>query len=222
MPASGPKQSASGEAPKAGSVEGTRHAISSVAAVVIFLLVTVVSLAGDLLSKEYVFKSLLADPDSRRQLDEFVEYVGPGLPAEKVLHQRIFQRRIIPGMQFTLSTNPGVVFGLPMRRWAVACATVITMGLVVMFFATSEARAWPVHVALAMILAGALGNLYDRLFSEVVIPSVGTISNQVRDFIDCSELRYPYVFNIADVLLVVGVAVLILQWWVVGRRAKGK
>ncbi len=220
MPVSDQKQSASGEAPKADPVGGTRHAISSVAAVVIFLSVAVVSLAGDLLSKEYVFKSLLNDPDSLRQLDELVEYVGPGLPAEKVLHQRIFQRRIIPGMQFTLSTNPGVVFGLPMPRWAVATATIITMGLVVLFFATSEARVRSVHVALAMILAGALGNLYDRLFSEVVIPGVGTISHQVRDFIDCGELYYPYIFNIADVLLVVGVGVLMLQWWILGRRAK--
>lgn len=220
MPTSGQKQSTSGEAPKTDSVGGTGHAICSVGAVVIFLLVTIVSLAGDLLSKEYVFKSLLDDPGFRRQLAELTGRVGPGLPAEVVLHKRIFQRRIMPGVKFTLSTNPGVVFGLPMRRWAVAAATIITMGLVVMFFATSGARAWAVHVALALILAGALGNLYDRLFSEVVIPGVGTISHQVRDFIDCSELHYPYIFNIADVLLVVGVAVLILQWWTVGRRAK--
>ena len=81
-----------------------------------------------------------------------------------------------------------------------------------------------VHVALAMILGGALGNLYDRLFSRVEIPgTTATITRQVRDFIDLSEVRlklfshdlsYPWIFNLADVLLVAGVALLIVCWWV--------
>ena len=43
------------------------------------------------------------------------------------------------------------------------------------------------------------------------------ILRNVRDFIDCSDLGYPWVFNVADVLLVIGVAILGLHWFFVDR-----
>jgi lipoprotein signal peptidase len=56
-----------------------------------------------------------------------------------------------------------------------------------------------------------MGNLYDRILARVVLPGGGgTIRHQVRDFIDCSEIIEWPIFNVADSLLVVGVAVLIL------------
>ena len=76
------------------------------------------------------------------------------------------------------------------------------------------------HVALAFVLAGALGNLYDRLWSQVRLPGDGVIKYEVRDFIDCSGLYYPWVFNVADVLLVVGVAMLLLHSFLAERKAK--
>jgi signal peptidase II len=134
------------------------------------------------------------------------------------------QKHVMSGVQFTLSTNAGVVFGLPMPRWTVAVATVLTILLVCFFFATSERSGWIAHVALAFILSGALGNLYDRLFSEVVIaPGVPPIVHEVRDFVDCSQihcfgLNWPWVFNVADMLLVVGVVGLLLQWAVTRKK----
>ena len=76
------------------------------------------------------------------------------------------------------------------------------------------------HAALAFILAGALGNLYDRLFGAVSIPGFEPIRYQVRDFIDCSELYYRWVFNVADMLLVIGVAMLIGQRLVAVLRSR--
>jgi lipoprotein signal peptidase len=65
-----------------------------------------------------------------------------------------------------------------------------------------------------MILAGALGNLYDRLFSVVQVPAPGAepILRHVRDFIDLSQIGYKWVFNIADALLVIGVGILMILW----------
>jgi signal peptidase II len=68
------------------------------------------------------------------------------------------------------------------------------------------------HVSLALILGGAAGNLYDRLFSAVRLPGLEPIRGHVRDFIDCRDLAYPYIFNVADALLVAGAAMILLHW----------
>ena len=54
-------------------------------------------------------------------------------------------------------------------------------------------------VALGLILAGTVGNLYDRL-----------VFNGVRDFLHFYYVEWP-VFNFADCCLVVGATVLLLQ-----------
>lgn len=102
----------------------------------------------------------------------------------------------------------------------VALATLIVTGLMVWWFATSHRGAWCVHVSTALILAGALGNLYDRLTSRISLGGMEPILYNVRDFIDCSSIplplgfRYVWVFNIADVWLVVGVGLMMLHWFV--------
>jgi signal peptidase II len=149
---------------------------------------------------------------------------GPKTAPGDFLRMLRVQRQVVDGVNLTVSTNPGVVFGLPMPRWAVAIATFLTIGLVGYFFATSPAGAAGVHTALAMVLAGAIGNLFDRLFSVVALPALAEpIRGQVRDFIDLSEIKvfglgYPYIFNVADVLLVIGVGMLMVHWWLAARR----
>ena len=199
-----------------------RRALRSPLAVILFLAISVGGAAGDLLSKHYVFEGLLNDPTLVRHAERFraafrAEYDSEPTSRE-VLHQ--FQRPVLPRVKFTLSANPGVVFGWSMPRWAVAIATIITMVLVGVFFATSDRNAWAIHAALACILAGAMGNLYDRLFSRIVPAGAEAICRSVRDFIDCSELYYPWVFNVADVLLVVGVGILALHWVITERKRK--
>jgi signal peptidase II len=195
-------------------------------AVAVFVAVVAAGLAGDLWSKQAVFSALLGDPAVARRVGE----LAPGReaapsPAE-VLRWLRLHRQVFSGFRLTLSTNPGVVFGLPMPPWAVAVATVFTIALVAYFFATSGAAARWTHVALAMVLSGALGNFYDRMIARVRVPGIETpITGPVRDFLDFSEIRvlgvnYPYIFNVADVLLVVGVAMLILHWAVAARRER--
>ena len=190
-----------------------------------------VGLAADLVSKQVVFRELLAD----ELVADRVRRIRPRHPkatGAHILPALDLSRRVCPGVQFTLSVNPGVVFGLRVPRLIVAVTTVLTIGLVVYFFVTSGRRAWVVHVALGMIVAGALGNLYDRLFSEIALPgsspieafglpplpALEPIRYHVRDFIDCRELYYPWIYNLADVLLVIGVAALLGYWWFVQRR----
>ncbi len=61
----------------------------------------------------------------------------------------------------------------------------------------------PVAVAgVAFIIGGAIGNLYDRVAYGYVV-----------DFLDFSGLYFPWVFNLADAAINVGVALLLLDAW---------
>lgn len=205
-----------------------RPAWRSVSAIALFAIVVGLGVASDLLSKQAVFDWLRDDPGLEPLAARLRRYHGPDMSSEQML-ARLRQRDkltepIFPGLRFTLHLNPGVAFSMPMPRWAVAGATVVTMIVVAILFATSPARLWGLHLALAMILSGALGNLYDRLLSCVPVPHSDPICYHVRDFIDFSQLRigsvriYPWVFNLADVYLVVGVGILVIHWL---RHARG-
>lgn len=205
------KEAPSGAAP-------VEPAWRSPVAVSAFVVVAGLALAADLLSKHYAFASLLNDPHLAETVREERRRFPSTVTNRDMLGKLGYRGWLMPGVRISLSTNPGVVFGLPMPRWAVACATVLTIALVAYFFASADRRAWPLHLAMALILAGALGNLYDRMFSEVALPGFDPIRYEVRDFIDCSQIplpfgfRYVWVFNVADAWLVTGVALLLVYW----------
>lgn len=183
--------------------------------IVLFFLIASTGLAADLLSKHLVFQSMLTDDALNTKLQAYDRaferrYNRPPT-TEEVLYQ--FQKTFVGKVKFTLSTNPGIVFGLRLNKAIVATTTVITVIIIGGLFVTSPAKAKLMHTSMAIIVAGALGNLYDRLFAVVQPDGYEPINGQVRDFIDCSGLYYPWIFNIADILLVVGVGVLALLWF---------
>jgi signal peptidase II len=121
---------------------------------------------------------------------------------------------VIPGFFALEGTyNKGVTFGaFPGETVAILVFTALaTVGLTIWLVATRRRSVW-LHVALGMVLAGALGNLYDRFHWH-----------KVRDFflIYVGELPRPSWkwpnFNVADALIVVGV-ILILAYELFGRR----
>jgi len=184
--------------------------------VVVFVLTLAAGLAADLGSKHAAFASLLGSPpDLSDRVEEvrrqFLTHVGREPTGKEVLHQLHPTREGPAGIRLTLSTNPGVIFGLDMPRWAILAATGVVTIAVIVAFATTPADRHATPPAMGLILAGALGNLYDRLFSVVSLPGVEPIRNQVRDFLDFSAWHYPWIFNVADALLVVGVALVVLQ-----------
>ena len=202
----------SSRSPASPSARAHRH----LPAVLVFVVAAVVGLTADLVSKHWAFRSLLSDRDAIaadvQAIQRTYEQAGKTPPPpRRVLQELHLSRPVVPGVKLTLSTNPGVVFGLPMHRGLVLAATVLVLGVVGWFFVTSGPRQYWLHAALGMVLSGALGNQYDRLFSLVQLPGVEPISYEVRDFIDCSGLYYPWVYNIADALLVVGVAIILVH-----------
>ncbi|MHC4445774.1 MAG: signal peptidase II [Planctomycetota bacterium] len=173
---------------------------------------------------------------------------------------------IIPHlMTFCRSLNEGALFGLG-KGWTplFILASFLALGFVLYLFVHSQRNQRSLHIGLALVLAGALGNLYDRSFmiADIVVcnqqgkqtsevckvvkhderglvinywPNDGPprfiskslhprVHSQgvVRDFIhmkpritigEKSFEIWPWVFNIADVLLVAGVGLLLLNFW---------
>ena len=109
--------------------------------------------------------------------------------------------------------NQGALFGLggEYKKYANSIFAVVSIvaALSIIFWSTrpSTARDGALCAALGLILAGTLGNLYDRL-----------IFDGVRDFLYFHWFEWP-VFNVADCCLVCGAGLLLLQaFW--GRPVK--
>lgn len=77
----------------------------------------------------------------------------------------------IPGfLEFRRSLNDGAVFGSFTGYVGVfIVASILALGFVFYLFAKSSRRQWGLQIALAMILSGAIGNLYDRAFVQADI-----------------------------------------------------
>jgi signal peptidase II len=113
-----------------------------------------------------------------------------------------------------LVTNKGAVFGIGQgKQYVFAGVTVLALGVIGWIFFRSPAKAWLTHLALAFILAGAVGNFYDRVVYGVV-----------RDMflLFPGTKLFPWVFNPADVFLDVGVvlAIYIIFWGNKGEEKK--
>ncbi|CAN5141664.1 signal peptidase II [soil metagenome] len=111
---------------------------------------------------------------------------------------------VIPGLfNFTLVHNEGVSFHLlvastDLARWAlVVFSLIVAVGLAV-WAQRSQRRL--TACALGLVIGGAVGNAVDR-----------ARLGHVTDFIDFSGLHFPWVFNVADSAISVGVAILLIE-----------
>lgn len=195
-------------------------------AISLFAVLAIFAGASDLWTKHLAFQRLTED-ESRIQ-KQVKDLFGTTQPTDvtpqitrQVLQHLHITKKICFGLSFTLSTNPGVVFGISwFPLWLVNLITIFMMLFVTGFFLCSEARHYWLHAALALLMGGAFGNLYDRLASSVALPYLPPIRYHVRDFIDCSDLGYKWVFNLSDAWLVVGVAMILLYWVWMNRNAR--
>lgn len=205
-------------------------ALRSVRAHIAFWTVAVSGLTLDLWSKAWAFDAL--------------DY-----------HDRV---KIVPGvLEFHLMLNPGALFGIGEGRTTLfLLASAAALALVLWMFAQSSPRRTLLHIALGGILAGALGNMYDRWSVQLVKlentmpmvliaqPDGGAVlrpyirgsgverplsaeqvaalpapTGFVRDFLKIptklwgEQDLWPWVFNVADMLLVGGVGILAIYLW---------
>ncbi len=121
--------------------------------------------------------------------------------------------QFIPGwLHFEVTTNRGAVFGLGQGQRSLFLA--VSVGAIVFLtclFANSR-RQRLYQFVLGMLLAGVLGNMYDRI-------AFGYVRDMIHALPQWPAL-FPWIFNVADVLLCTGVA-LLLAMSVLGTREDG-
>ena len=120
----------------------------------------------------------------------------------------------------TTSLNEGALFGLGQGKAAIfaALSAIAALGILYWLFVAKAAHEWLLNVALAAVMGGILGNLYDRLgLHGLVGPAWSNPhwSHQriyaVRDWLHFRIepwFEWP-IFNVADSLLVCGAALLV-------------
>ncbi len=115
---------------------------------------------------------------------------------------------------FELSYNPGSAFGMfgstSGARVFLTVVGIIAIGMILWMLYKAREDQQRLAVALALIIGGAIGNLYDRI-----------LFGEVTDFIvwRINEHRWP-TFNIADAVLCVGVGLLFLDMTKEAKLAK--
>lgn len=86
-------------------------------------------------------------------------------------------------------------------RWMLICFSLVAIAVVVAVLWKAGRTVNTTSVALALILGGAVGNLYDRLASRYVI-----------DFLSFNLFGYHYPdFNVADSCIVIGAILLLIE-----------
>lgn len=99
----------------------------------------------------------------------------------------------------------GIFRNLPNSRLIFIIATVVILvGIFVYLFVSKNRGKW-LNAALALIISGAFGNFIDRIF-------LGYVRDMIHVIINIGGKEYfPYIFNVADMALVVGAIMLILD-----------
>ena len=122
---------------------------------------------------------------------------------------------IEPYVGIQTAVNQGALFGLGQgfSLWFAALSIVAATGIVLWLFVRGGARDRWLTVALAGVMGGIFGNLYDRLGFWHDDSIAAHFRNGVRDWILFQHPRlgtWPN-FNIADSLLVCGAAMLMIH-----------
>ena len=103
-------------------------------------------------------------------------------------------------INLTYLENRGAAFGIlqDKRRVFIILTTAIVLYLLYYFVKNIKTSPIILNLSLAMIISGAIGNFYDRLIQGYVV-----------DFIEFSFVQFP-VFNVADILVTAGCALMII------------
>ena len=122
--------------------------------------------------------------------------------AEALKNLKLFDSVKVIGnfVRFTLAKNPGGAFGTRIGNNYVYIIAAIVAGALLIIWLFEKKSSIAHAAAIAVILGGAIGNLWDRIKYGVVI-----------DFIDVGvkNFRWP-TFNVADSAITVGIIILLV------------
>ena len=115
----------------------------------------------------------------------------------------------------TLAHNRGAAFGISIGddpRWFFIPVSLIALGLMVALLVRAHERDHLRLTALVLVIAGALGNLIDRVrWDGGVVDFIGPIDLGFMDW---------FIFNVADMAISCGAVMLALSFWQEERALK--
>ncbi|MCC5831343.1 MAG: signal peptidase II [Phycisphaeraceae bacterium] len=209
-------------------------------ALLLFATVTVIVFAADMVSKYLSFRWVAPVPvrmgtptPDRQPVIEIqkadgqwvvsppyaADHPGTALPTHR-------GRNVIPYvLDLHLMINTGAVFGIGQGRQGLfIMMSIVATAVIGWFFYRSRANERWVHLGLGLLMAGAWGNLYDRMAYAGVRDMFHLFPGVHLPFglswpRGSTEL-YPWIFNVADVALLAGVAILLVYSWHADRQAR--
>lgn len=132
--------------------------------------------------------------------------LGTKIVATAMLEGREPVRILGGAVYLQLLRNPGAAFSMATgMTWVLALVALSVVVAIIWFARKLRSAGWA--VGLGLVLAGALGNLVDRLFR-----APGVLQGHVIDFVSvfAPDGRIWPVFNVADSAIVVGGALIVL------------
>lgn len=114
---------------------------------------------------------------------------------------------VIPGLlELSYLENTGAAFGLFKNQiWLVVAVTLAAVAAITALLFRYQGHTFFTYAASALLIAGGLGNLLDRILYGFVV-----------DFIHV--LFFPYIFNFADCCVTVGACLFVIHVLVLARR----
>lgn len=101
---------------------------------------------------------------------------------------------------FSYLENRGAAFGILQNKVVFLAILTIAMTIAMIFYIYKyKPQSKLLKVSLALIIAGAIGNLYDRIFYKYVVDFI---------LLHYKEVYYFPTFNVADMLVVFGTIIL--------------
>ena len=201
----------------------SKRAFRSPSAWATLMAVLIIGLGVDLGSKYWSFhtvagapvvldrKLLLADPDYNPI---------PFHHGKHVLPWRL--------LDFQLVINRGAVFGMgqDQRFFFIAFTLAALAAGLFVFGRFTTKRDYLAHLSIGLILAGGIGNLYDRIVYAVVRDFLHMLPGYRLPFKwnwpGGSPELFPWVFNVADVMLLAGMGMLMLHMSKLDRRRRAE
>jgi signal peptidase II len=123
-------------------------------------------------------------------------------------------------LKITYVENPGMAFGVDIGAniFLSIFRIIASIGIFYYIYKVKD-KGLLLRVPLALILGGAIGNLIDRLFYGILYNEAGLFYGKVVDFIYMTFVKIDFlgihlngwpIFNISDLAVFIGVAMLIL------------
>lgn len=193
-----------------------RSAGRSKRAWILLVIVVALGVTSDLWSKYAAFDALAPTP-VQIDRDAVVEYTKAGESLALLLppHEPTV---VMPSvLEFKLVLNRGAVFGLGAGgRWFFIAFTGLAFGVALWMFARwTKPHEWLTHTAIGLVIAGGIGNLYDRLLYACVRDFLHPLPDVEYPFGISTPWSgteiWPYVSNVADLWLIVGIVGVMLR-----------